>query len=109
MPRLKWKKGWKVIMAATRVSCSNGMYRSVEYKKNKIVGRPKDCGPLAVFNTREAARNFAKRHLGYPRSRKIVKCLYKKSKHSRLWVGALFSLFNLPEGTVLADKVKCLE
>ena len=114
MPRLKWKKGWKVIRIdhqQNRVSCvTNGSV--VKYLKNKITNRPVTCGPLAVFKTRQAARDFVAKWFW---SRKIVKCLYTESKDVSLWcpraswVGGTKNRHDLPKGTLLAEKVKCLE
>lgn len=113
----KWIRGWKVIMRNTRESCTSN-HQIVKYNKNTIVRRPKDCGPLAVFKTRKAARDFLllsfytfnrpKKH----KSRKIVKCIYIKSKHGYLWSWSNsinIQCCNMPSGTDFAEKVKCLE
>lgn len=124
----KWKKGWKVIRLlrdpasiyylrvkgrirratySNRISVTyNERAKPVCYKKGKIVGRPRNCGPLAVFKTRKQARMFVK-HIC---PGKIVKCLYIESKHKTLWEnGNEAHWYNLPPGTVFAEKVKCLE
>jgi hypothetical protein len=103
----EWKKGWKVIHKTTRQSIT-AMYRIYPrvYPKDVVVGRPKDCGPLAVFRTRQSARTFAKYFYC-----KIVKCLYLPSKAGALWERPTdrLMLTALPVGTILAEKVKCLE
>ena len=85
----KWLKGWKVIMRDSRMSCVAHNFSSVLaskraavlYKRNKITKNSKNCGPLAVFKTREEARKFIKRCFReLDNTRKIVKCLYKKSE-----------------------------
>lgn len=113
----EWKKGWKVIQTKknkirTRISCTNIAF-PVKYLKNKITRRPERCGPLAVFKTRKLAREFSKK--GFWTNRKIVKCLYVSSEDTQLWrpswhaPSKYLRSCDLPEGTILADKVKCLE
>lgn len=113
----EWKEGWKVIMKGTRTSCAV-VQHSVHYPKNEIAGRPKHGGPLAVFKTRQAARNFVYEFYGVPNLfRRVVKCLYQESKHTRLWRWMQHAYIesyrqysgNLPKGTAFAEKVKCLE
>lgn len=114
MKKQEWLKGWKVIMKDNRMSCTNlhSGCHGVIYKKDTVTGRPKDCGPLAVFRTRKAARRFIMLRVSFSflpnKKKKVVKCLYKRSKHRRMWNGTRIS-DALPLGTVLAEKVKCLE
>jgi hypothetical protein len=125
----KWKKGWKVIriLFGKRYSCTAGAReRAVEYIKGKVVGRPHQGGPLAVFRTREHAREFTRvlrkrwANVSWPNGPqfKIVRCLYIESGYNRLWepnprgqryCSRSILLPYLPAGTRLAEKVKCLE
>ena len=112
----KWKKGWKVINKETRLSCTyEERSNPVHYKKNKTVGKPLFCGPLAVFKTRRAARNFLFTLTGILPTMQIVKCVYTESKHCYVWekdyiaMWPLYTYDQLPQETVLAEKVKCLE
>lgn len=106
----KWKTGWKVIMWTRRMSCIH--HRAVCYPKNKIAHRPKLCGPLAVFETRKAARYFISQNWSWindrAHNRKVVKCLYIPSEDSALW-DAYDKRCVVPERTAFADEVKCLE
>lgn len=116
----EWVKGWKVIRincGESRVSCTSDGHE-VLYEKDKITGRPENCGPLAVFKTREVAREFKRRFWYHWRGCriKIVKCLYKKSEDTYLWYDGSYCDHNhrptrreLPKGTDFADEVKCLE
>lgn len=108
----EWLKGWKVIMRKTRESCTYD-HRIVTYKKYGITGRPKHCGPLAVFKTRQAARKFLQTTWGHSKHsynlRRIVKCLYKKAKATYLWTNYLSYDCYVPDGTDFAEKVNCLE
>lgn len=115
----KWKKGWKVINKETRRSCTyTDRNKPVHYKKNKVVGRPNFCGPLAVFKTKKEARNFIYTNGKFFLPMCVVKCLYIESKHREIWersnrFSSIWDRFiheeRLPEGTILAEKVKCLE
>jgi hypothetical protein len=112
----KWKNGWKVIRA-DRYSCTASERAfPVKYPKNKIALRPMFCGPLAVFETREAARRFKRSYeLSYyikwdnTDQWKIVKCKYIKSGATALWEDSHYRRHHFPPRTVLATKVKCLE
>ena len=115
----KWKKGWKVINKETRCSCTHiDRTKPVKYKKNTVVGRPLFCGPLAVFKTRKAARNFIYTNGKFYQTMCVVKCLYIESKHREVWERAdrfehvwdsCIHEERLPDGTILAEKIKCLE
>ena len=119
----KWLKGWKVITKIKRMSCFYRQYdrkkSHVTYPKDTVVGRPRGCGPLAVFLTKKLARSFlsdlnishAKSSGGYEYEHIIVSCLYLPSKHNRLWSSRCSSLYKgyAPKGSEFAEKVKCLE
>ena len=79
----------------------------VEY----IVGKPAipkaDCGPLALFDTVENARNFLASFNNrwiYDTGR-IYQCQYKPSSETTLWYGDLVCEAFLPLGTILADEI----
>jgi len=103
-----WKKGWKVI-SKVRQSVSTMVDKGGRYYPvNKVVGSSLNCGPLCVFRCRKLARKFA------CSGEKIVKCLYLPSKHNRIWYMSTRGIHSTlvsdcPNGTLLADKVKCLE
>lgn len=119
-----WKKGWKVITKGGRRSCTHfgRAEKSIcTYLKNKVVHRPFRCGPLAVFKTRECARAFIHGWMS-DYTTQVVKCLYVESSCESLWERVLYLRFgrpaeelnrmgsmSFPDGTILADKVKCLE
>lgn len=106
----EWKKGWKVIMGTNRMSCIH--HRAVCYPKNGIAHRPKLCGPLAVFETRAAARCFVNQNWKWinrsNHNRKIARCLYIPSADVALWDG-YDKRCVVPERTAFADEVRCLE
>jgi hypothetical protein len=102
-----WKKGWKVIGIGEhnkRESYIESEY-SVSYRKNKIARPLPYCGPLAVFKFKKYAEIFA----SAGEDTKIVPCLYLESKDKALWTPISTRQIDFPEGTILADKVKCLE
>ena len=123
------KKGWKVIRKEDRKSCTARSRKvAVTYIKNKEVKRPEKEGPLAVFETREAAREFMRiyTHGGIQMKSfcKIVKCLYEEASELFLWEQSInvhnFDSYALqladrnekhilPPRTALADSVTCLE
>jgi len=115
----EWQKGWKVIRKSDRMSCT-ASYREnpVKYPKYTKVERPKMCGPLAVFETRKAARKFKKDATGQRTiggSWKIVRCIYVKSSDKILWehdTDSYLPQFEFgfsPSRTDFADSVTCLE
>ena len=120
MMKQEWKKGWKVI-TPHRESCTwrdRLIQSKCYYSINEITKRPKRCGPLAVFRTRQNARDFKKtleKNIISFRNHnfKIVRCVYKGSKDNCLWEwfwhNKNYPLHFLPEGTAFADEIKCLE
>lgn len=109
----KWQNGWKVIRN-DRYSCT-AVHREfpIKYLKNRIAEQPTHCGPLAVFETRQAARRF-KRDYEHSFCEKsiywmIVKCKYIKSRAGALWETACHRQCRVPARTALANQVKCLE
>lgn len=126
-------KGWKVIRKMDRRSCTaDSRMCPITYDINKKIERPKDGGPLAVFETRKAARAFMKdyrvSHMAIATFCKIVKCIYKRSSEIILWepvktkdiyYGTYFRNYSsdgtrlerhrVPRRTAFADSVTCLE
>lgn len=118
MTKAEWKEGWKIIRRKGRMSCTWDRLRPVRYKKDIVVGRPKKCGPLAVFQSKEAAEDFLMRFLcDRHEVFVIVPCIYLPSKHRRLWethtkipqYKNTMTNYETPFGTRYAEKVKCLE
>ena len=118
-------KGWKVIRRKDRQSCTGHVRpeASVTYIKNKEVKRREKHGPLAVFETREAARKFIANRIHptwHKKYWRIVKCKYTESQDKGLWdqyfnSGSGYSIRRetnigcLPPRTAFADSVTCLE
>jgi hypothetical protein len=85
----------------------------VAYKVGEAVGRPDRCGPLAVFQEKDAALSWRKQQGG---SHVVYRCKYAPSQERTLYYYDLIdheiirtSQVNLPFGTVLADSVTLLE
>ena len=87
--------------------------RIVDYKIGKWTKRPKDCGPLAVFDNLESAEEFSNLSFLDVNNRAFFSCKYKPSKEITLYKkykgGKITERFVLPNGTILADKVKILK
>ena len=101
---IKYTTGYKVVKKRSLISCVIvGKNIARQYKVNKWVKPVKGNGPLCVFNTIENARNF-KWDL-----HTIYECLYEKSPEHRVYCSVeKRNIFDLPQGTVLATKVKLL-
>jgi hypothetical protein len=120
--KVKWKRGWKVIRRADRLSCTaSHRNHPVKYIKGKEVRPKRKNGPLAVFETREAARRFLNCNAGkvdglYPyKSWKIVKCHYLTADSWFLWelhdvrYGGKKTKQTVPLRTAFAKVVICSE
>jgi len=86
--------GYKIITRKNRMSYINDN-TAIHYPINKVAVPKLGDGPLALFNS-------------------LVKAVYIKSRETSLWyhyLGAKMTMNykNLPEGTVLADAIMCLE
>lgn len=101
--------------------------QSVEYIKDKWVGRKKHCGPLALFDSFEAAHDFifneyvdgipnlASRRDFIKKHHRIFECRYIKSTAEQLWSSYVDKRtgerhhcswpFRMPDGTVYAHRV----
>ena len=108
--------GWKVLTEARHSAIrKHWCFGSRTYPKLKKVEPKEDCGPLCVFDCLIHAQRFVTNwdSIGLT----IVKCKYKKSKLKHIWdkwdnyhiPNCHIPIIALPEGTVLADSVTCLE
>ena len=105
MKRIKYTTGYKVVKKRSLISCVIvGKNIARQYKVNKWVKPVKGNGPLCVFNTIENARNF-KWDL-----HTIYECLYERSLERNAYIKNVERkhLLSLPQGTVLANKVKLI-
>ena len=105
---MKELRGYKVLTKDRRsciVSCHNG---ARIYKKNVKTIPKCGYGPLCVFETKRNAQDFTLK------CNIIVKCKYTESKQVSIWEfygGTKYyePFYLLPQGTVLASSVTCLE
>ncbi len=80
----------------------------IHYPRNITVYPSKGCGPLCIFDTKEAALKFT----GGTLQLFIVKCEYTSHKgRLAIWEGQqrITPASELPSGTILASSVTCLE
>lgn len=126
----KLATGYKVITYDRKSLIMNDFISECGYPVNRRVKPQEGQGPLAVFETEEHAEIFVKDYgpfitwgnssgkvcgCGtYPYRSKIVPCRYKPSNSDKLgtyWDGNMVQkhLSSMPEGSVLADFVTCLE
>lgn len=109
----KYKLGWKVVRKdSTRkqrlVSAVAGVNSRVEYQTSRWTKPKAAYGPLCLFKTRTKARIF-KEQIFLPGETYIYKCKYLPSLVQCVWNKYWgWNILQLPEGTVLADKVKLL-
>jgi len=121
-----WKKGYRVVSVTydgEYVSCTRGG-RRITYPPCSTAKRPLLCGPLSVFTSVQAAREFAK-ELDFfrwfllplcpivmtPSRLVVVRCKYLQSKDSALWCwkdGRRVTTTDVPLGTDFADRVVTL-
>jgi hypothetical protein len=110
----KIENGYKVV----RIGFYGGYYShcrgdgEIQYKINEWVRPIKKRGPIAVFSNKEDATMFLK---GYGvRDSVLCTCKYVPSKRKSVWCfdnsyKSATPLRELPEGTVLADRVMITE
>jgi hypothetical protein len=103
----KWKEGWKVIYAENRTSIVSR--RMVKYPKNRVAKRPKNCGPLTLFDTEKHAREAFSYQLTNREWALCVRCEYLPSRCKTIWHQLGRSSIKLPRGTILAEQIRCLE
>jgi hypothetical protein len=102
------REGWKVL-AKRRWSAwitGRGTGGAIQYPARKWVKPRRGCGPLAVFDNEDSAKDFADYWGGTVHS-----CQFKSSRSQFLWTvrqpkpeKPLF----YPSGTCFATAVKCL-
>ena len=101
----KYETGYKVVKKQSLVSAiMQGKDYTLQYKVDKWVKPLKDNGPLCIFNTIEDAKNFKWD------THTIYECLYERSLERNVYIKNIERkhLLSLPEGTVLATKVKLM-
>jgi len=104
----KWEKGWKVVRRnkERQMRSATVWGRVLRYYYNRTTKPKFGCGPLAMFRTRKAAREWSKNN----RWLIVRKCIYLPSKDTKLWtVGREYHLNYCPEGTVLADAIRLIK
>ena len=109
---MKALKGYKVV--SKNELCCIVVKKCVKYRFNEWVEPSKNCGPLCVFNTLEEARKFSKSIIS---EYYIYECLYYPSNewvvyypsNDHIYGFCKTSLFQLPKGTVLANRVKLIK
>lgn len=82
-------------------------YAALEYPPNKWVTRQQHCGPLCCFDTLENAKQFIINQRVPEKYFEIWECEIVKSDEERVWTTSRAEkLEALPEGTILADRLK---
>ena len=114
--KIEWKHGWKVVRKTSLDWCSaTTLGNTHQYSTKYVTNHKRNCGPLAVFNSREAARKFNvdNRQLEYLT---VFKCVYTKSKMPQLWFTSYAICRHrvtcedgLPNGTRLANSIRLVE
>ena len=114
MQKEKWQTGFKLVRKCRDElqswNASSICYDQCLYYSHHFITKPMaNCGPLALFKTLTAARNFASLHWNYTTTYKwlIYKCRYVKSGEKYLYTTTK-ELKILPTGTILAKKVKLI-
>ena len=105
---MEQKIGYKVLKRNRRSIIQDLYEGGLHYPKLTEVKPNKDCGPLCVFIFYKFALEFSEEC----RMASIVtECRYTESTIEYIWFNEYFNrhIFNLPDGTVLADSVTCLE
>jgi hypothetical protein len=112
---MKPKLGWKVTQKDYMSISFLCLFNPVKYLFLKWVKPVFNCGPLGIFKYRRQARAFVKAHYLGLRGCNIFRCEYIPSIQTKIWNISSNPAYpfeedlkNLPEGTILADKVKLL-
>ncbi len=103
---MKTKLGWKVVRKLPGGKLQSSHVTNNEYRIGRWTeDRPVGYGPLSVFTTRRAARDFK----GWSTQR-IYRCRYEPSPCTAVWSpgngGRLLN--DLPSGKALAERVMLL-
>ena len=108
--------GWKVTENGKSVIATS-FGGGLKYPRRKWVNPHENWGPLAVFDTREAAQKWMNR-ISYRVERyKVRRCVFKPSPYPAMWrpnsntilKKSWLRLEDAPPGTRFAAAVKCLE
>ena len=109
--------GFKILHVYWRTSPTRSAYkeRTLKYPYGEWVAPRRNCGPLALFEKLELALIFAK--LAWDMPIGLFHCEYENSVEPRMYIkGRAFGVdftewepVAPPIGTVLADRVKCLD
>ncbi len=81
----------------------------VEYRVDQWVAPVEGCGPLSLFATREAARDFVNRYLFAFNDWRIYTCEFETSAYTCLWKQSGPCLIEYPPGTLFADRIMLRE
>lgn len=105
MDKLGWKVCWRYGGFLQSVCSSHASYRI-----GAVTRRPYGFGPMAMFDTLDAAKAFSRYSLGRVRRQHypIFRCRYVESADTRLWDAFGPMLGALPPGTRFADEVKLI-
>jgi hypothetical protein len=97
------KEGYKVVNGCgSSYYSAVGRLGKVKYSIECWTQPHEGYGPLCVFNTLDAAKEFARIY----RLKIIFRCRYVPSEQKKIWNPYDFkSLHHLPPGTVLANEV----
>lgn len=120
---MTWLIGYKIVFYDfQRKVYTNYLYnaQSMEYIIGRISCRPITenglCGPITIFDCLEKARKYNRNFVMSPEHSHIFKAEYIKSEEKLVYRyekfhTTVFTLKNsdLPEGTVLADKIRLVE
>lgn len=98
--------GYKIVRKDLTSITRDRWTGGVEYKVNIFVSHRRGFGPLAVFDTRKMAIDFAHHSLIKPW--KIYKVRYTKSYSDYLW-DHYCQLTDVPFGTLFASSVMLLK
>ena len=109
MKKEKWLTGFKLLEKRDgRLRSWNSKDESFLYSTRFVTTPPKRWGPMAVFDSLYAANNY-REHMNSCRGRRnwpIYRCQYIKSRAKRMYCPDMKFWGNIPQGTVLASKVK---
>ena len=107
----KVKLGWKVVKLSYNQPKKDKYFISshvgeLEYKFDRWTWPKDGWGPLCVFTTRKAARNFVSWE-----GLRVIRCKYIPSPLTKVWNcnGSAFQLYELPYGKALASAVKLIK
>jgi len=118
MLKRRYKKGIKVCYKNDlgKYQSASLLGKNTNYELKKWTERTEGNGPFAVFDGIKNAKLFIRRLKAILGIFSVFKCKYKKSKEKVLYYVSMLGnkkinngLDKLPEGTILADRVKILK